>query len=89
MIHPTIGRIVWVERRPGQIDSGQSEPAIVCYVWSDRLINVAGYNSNGQAFSLTSLSLLQDDDQPNVVGSYARWMPYQKEAQARFEANKP
>ena len=42
------------------------------------MVNVAGFDANGNPFKATSVQLLQDDDQPNTVGAYAEWMPYQK-----------
>lgn len=78
MIQPTIGRVVLVHRGL----SDQAEPALVSYVWSDRLINVGGFDRSGTPFSATSVKLLQDDDEAPGVGFWAEWMPYQK-AQAK------
>lgn len=80
MISPTIGRIVWVTRRPEPSD--QKEPGQVCYVWHDRLINVGGFDRNGQPYAATSVVLLQDGDVPPTYGHYAEWMPYQQKAEA-------
>ena len=74
MIKPTIGRVVLVIRGA----SDQAEPALICYVWNDRLINVGGFCCNGSPFALTSLRLLQDDDAAVTGQPYAQWMPYQK-----------
>jgi len=82
MIKPTIGRVVLVNR--GQ--SNQPEPAVICYVWNDRMINVGGFDRNGDPFSATSMQLLQDDDEPNNSTYYAEWMPYQKGQAAKTEA---
>lgn len=73
MIKPTIGRVVLVHR--GQ--SAQAEPALICYVHSDRCINVGGFDCNGNPFAATSLQLLQDDETPTNLNYYAEWMPYQ------------
>lgn len=81
MIKPTIGRVVLVYR--GKSD--QAEPALVCYVHSDRCINVAGFDCNGNPFAATSMQLLQDDDVATNSNYYAEWMPYQV-AQAAKEA---
>lgn len=81
MIKPTIGRVVLVYR--GKSD--QAEPALICYVHSDRCINVAGFDCNGSPFGATSLQLLQDDDIATDSNYYAEWMPYQV-AQAAKEA---
>ena len=76
MIKPTIGRVVLVAR--SVVPSDKREPAFVCHVFHDRMINVGGFDSNGDPFKLTSLPLLQDDDTPPISGPYAEWMPYQK-----------
>lgn len=85
MITPTIGRVIHVHNRPGTTDSEQPEAASVAYVWSDRLINVGGFDHNGRIFACTSLDLLQDDDAP-PAGAYATWMPFQKGQAAKTEA---
>lgn len=82
MISPTIGRVVLVHR--GQSD--QAEPALVAYVWSDRMINVGGFDKSGQPFACTSMQLVQDDDAPTNPNYYAEWMPYQKGQAAKTEA---
>lgn len=85
MIIPTIGRVVWVIRPYDTLDIKQPEVGLVTYVHSDRCINVAGFNSNGTPFSLTSLTLVQDDE-PKPEGNFACWMPYQKGQAAKTEA---
>jgi hypothetical protein len=86
MIKPTVGRVVWV-RRAGAIDQRQPEVALIVYVHSDRLINVAGYNANGEPFRLTSLPLKQGepalDDWIPDGANFAEWMPYQVGQAAR------
>jgi hypothetical protein len=84
MISPTIGRIVWYR-------DGSSQPlaAIVTYVWSDRLVNLAVFNPNDcLPFGKTSVTLMQDGDQLPVGESYAEWMPYQKGQAAKHDAEK-
>jgi hypothetical protein len=73
MIVPTIGRVVLVHR--GMSD--QAEPAFVCYVHSDRLINVAGFAGTGEPFAITAIQLVQEGDEIMDVKRYASWMPYQ------------
>lgn len=77
MITPTIGRVVWVTRYG--IGSDQKEPALISYVYSDRMINVGGFDRSGTPFSATSVYLIQDDEAPPAAGVYAEWMPYQKQ----------
>ncbi len=83
MIKPSIGRVVLVHRGT----SNQPEPALVCYVHSDKLINVGGFDCNGMPFSATSLQLLQDDDAPINDKYYAEWMPYQKAQAEKSEGS--
>ncbi len=85
MIKPTVGRVVWVIRPYDAIDIHQPEVGLVTYVHGDHCINVAGYNANGTPFSLTSLTLVQDDE-PKPEGNFACWMPYQKGQAAKAEA---
>lgn len=84
VIKPTIGRVVLVHRGICGI-SDQPEPALVSYVWHDRMINVGGFDHNGKPFALTSLQLLQEDDVATGI-CYAEWMPYQKGQAAKTEA---
>ena len=82
MIQPIVGRVVLV-RRPGNI-TGQPEAAFIAYVHSDRMINVGGFDANGQPFGVTSVQLLQEDDVSHG-GTTAEWMPYQKGQAAKTE----
>lgn len=80
MIKPSIGRVVWFT--PGKTDSAlnfsnQKLAALVTYVHSDRCVNLAVFDANGNGFSRTSVTLLQDEDVGNEGGYYAEWMPYQ------------
>ena len=75
MIKPTVGRVVLIFNRLSGRD--QPEPALVTYVWSDRMINVGGFDSNGMPFAMTSTTLVQDGDHIPSYG-HAQWMPYQK-----------
>ena len=75
MIIPTIGRVVWYHAYP-KIER-QPYPAFICYVHSNRLINIAGFEANGLPFSATSVLLRQEgEDKPEFA--YAEWMPYQQ-----------
>lgn len=85
MISPTVGRVVWVIRPRETTDIEQPEAAFVTYVHSDRMINVAGFDHNGNPFKMTSLTLVQDDD-PKPEWEFACWMPYQKGQAAKHEA---
>lgn len=84
MITPTIGRVIWVFRPGDSVDVKQPEVGFITYIHSDRCINVAGFNANGTPFSLTSLTLVQlEDEKPEW--NFAAWMPYQKGQAAKTE----
>lgn len=90
MISPTPGRVVWFAPST-TFDVTPHDPrrplaAIVAYVWSDRLINVAVFDQNGRTHHATSVQLLQDDDPMPEHGHFAVWMPYQKGQAAKVEA---
>lgn len=81
MIKPTIGRVVLIKCRAGRFEDAQAEPALVTHVWNDEMINVGGFDWNGNPFAITSLTLIQDG--VAQIGSLrAEWMPYQKKVAA-------
>lgn len=86
MIIPTVGRIVWY--RAG--DARPETPplaAIVAYVWSSRMVNLAVFDAEGGHFPKTSVRLIQDGDSPAGWGEpTCSWMPYQKGQAAKTEA---
>lgn len=82
MIKPTIGRVV-LYKDP---DSEQPVPALITYVYSDRMINIGGFNKHGTPFCRTSVTLCQDDERPDNYDAF--WMPYQKEVAAKSAAEK-
>ena len=95
MIKPTIGRRVWYWPSAYDCGNGSVSPpstmqadhvqpcdAGVCYVHSDRLVNLTVADHNGNMHKRTSVQLLQDDDEIPVGQAYATWMPYQS-AQAK------
>lgn len=80
MISPTIGRVVWFYAGGmQQRDAGvQPQAALVAYVWTDRMVNLGGFAHNGNPIQATSVTLLQDDDEPpHLSQPFAMWMPYQ------------
>ncbi len=90
MIKPTIGRVVLFTPSNNSVIPGfstyQHDPskplqlaAIICYVHSDKMINVAAFDPNGVQHGFCSVTLIQDDDTPPEYGYYAQWMPYQKQ----------
>lgn len=88
MIKPVVFRMVhfFPSHFEGQPASDQPYAAIVCYVHSDRMINVCAFTENGQPFGACSVQLLQDDDKPPTTGYYARWGDYQKGQAAKTES---
>lgn len=81
MIKPTIGRVVWfylaVEKQP------QPFPALVSFVHSDSMVNLAYFDARGYPGQATSVLLRQEEDGPHPeTGSFCCWMPYQQ-AQAK------
>ena len=79
MIKPSIGRVVWFqpEHAHGAPDRDQPYAALIVHVWSDRMVNLGGFDQNGAPFAACSVTLLQDDDPIPPHGRYAQWMPYQ------------
>jgi hypothetical protein len=87
MIKPTIGRVVLFH--PAFVpDSGINEQtfaAIVCYVHSDTMVNLAVFDNNGVYSAQTSVFLFQGDtERPGSY--YCEWMPYQQGQAAKTEA---
>jgi hypothetical protein len=83
MIHPTIGRIVWYHPEASELNlsepNDQVRAAMVVYVWNDRMVNLTVSTPVGKTYGVTSVPLLQDnDDVPASKGRYCEWMPYQK-----------
>ena len=87
-IAPTIGRVVLFQPAhvPEAEHSAQPWPALICYVHSDRCINVAAFDENGNNFPASSVPLLQDGDEKPAAGYFAEWMPYQKGQAAKTDA---
>ena len=85
MIKPTVGRVVWYVG--GSTDriaqGGQVNAAIVAYVHSDEMVNLAVFDANGVAHSRTSVHLVEDGARE---GAYCTWMPYQKGQAAKADA---
>lgn len=80
MISPTIGRVVWFQPSKPAEQPLRDQPytALVTYVWSDTMVNLAVFDQNGSPFAATSVKLLQDEDASPENGHFAEWMPFQK-----------
>lgn len=98
MIKPTIGRVVLVYRKDGT--SEQFEPALITFVHSDEIINVAGFTKEGFPFRYNMIKLEQapiaDDPDATKVGdgpyghqTFACWMPYQRRQAEGFAPDSP
>lgn len=86
MITPTIGRVVWF-REGGSDQAAQPQAALVTYVHSDTMVNLAVFDPNGFNYSKTSVTLVQEGH-PVPPWAYCEWMPYQKGQAAKFDAAK-
>lgn len=85
MISPSIGRVVWYYP-PGSIDP-QPWPALICYVHSDRLINLGGFKADGTTFDAREVRLVQDvSETVKLSDGFASWMPYQQKVAAEAQA---
>lgn len=83
MITPTVGRVVWFHP---EANMDQPYAAIIAHIWSDRCVNLAYFDANGNSRSATSVPLVQDEDRfagPDAF--YCEWMPYQKGQAAKTE----
>lgn len=63
----------------------QPMDATVVYVWHDRMVNLLVLDHYGNAFPVTSATLVQDGDEP-PTGAYCEWMPFQKGQAAKADA---
>lgn len=79
MIKPTVGRVVWFWSRKPAHEYEQPQAAMVAHVWSDTCVNLAIFDSNGNAVTNppTSIRLLQEGDSIPETDHYCTWMPYQ------------
>lgn len=78
LIKPTIGRVVWYWP-PGRPHTEQPNAAIIAFVHDDQVINVAGFDHDGQLFSVHNVLLIQDPESYGNPsgGGWCKWMPYQ------------
>lgn len=77
MIVPTIGRVVWYWEGGPHGPDNQARAALVAYVWTDRMVNLAVFDPNGIPYNRTSVRLLQEGEAIDPGEEYAEWMPYQ------------
>lgn len=94
IIPPSIGRVVLFRPGPALLVnselttySGQPMDAHVVHVWTDRLINIAGFDHAGKPFARTLIRLIQEGDDPARDGeSVCTWMDYQLGQAKKYEA---
>jgi hypothetical protein len=84
MIKPTVGRVVWFHP-PRSTPDHQPQAALVAYVWSDTLVNLAVFDHNGIASNYTSVLLYQGEGE-RPASEFCEWMPYQQGQAAKTEA---
>jgi hypothetical protein len=75
MIKPTVGRVVWYWPLNAE-PQGQPQAALIAWVHSDTLVNLAVFDPNGNGYSRTSVLLYQGDGE-RPTGEICEWMPYQ------------
>lgn len=82
LIKPTVGRVVWLWRQPGQ---EQPNVAFIAYVHSDTMINIAYFDERGAPDRFTSMPLWHGEGDRPTVYPFCEWMPYQKGQAAKTE----
>lgn len=82
MITPTVGRVVWFH--PDHAHD-QPQAAIITYVHSERIVNLAAFGPDGNTSPRASVRLLQDGEVNDEGEMYAVWMPYQVGQAAKTE----
>jgi hypothetical protein len=83
IIKPTVGRKVWYwPYAPREGD--QPFDATICYVHSDRSVNLRVTDVQGASRGLICVTLCQPAD-PRPEQRYCEWMPYQKGQAAKSE----
>lgn len=81
VIKPTVGRVV--HYREGT--EAKEQAALIAYVHSDNMVNLAVFDVNGMNEGRTSVPLIQDGDPIPALGGFATWMPYQVGQAAKTE----
>lgn len=84
MISPTIGRVVWFHA--DGTSGEQPHVALIAFVQSDTVVNLAVFDADGVPYQRTSVFLWDGDAATPTPRSYAEWMPYQKGQAAKYDA---
>lgn len=82
MISPTVGRVVLYRAAKDEPE----QAAIVTRVHHDRLVNLTVFGHDGKPAPMTSVALVQPEDEPPANAGYCEWMPFQKGQAAKTEA---
>lgn len=82
MIEPTVGRVVHFYPNADSGIRNHTLPgpwkADIVDVHNERLVNLAAFDPDGNHHALSSVLLVQPEDEAPAPGSsYACWMPYQ------------
>lgn len=93
-IKPTVGRVLhffpstqyMADRKLAFGDPSQPLAAVIAYVHSDKMVNLAVWDQNGLQFDVCSVQLVQEGDTVPLGSFYAAWMDYQKGQAAKTEA---
>lgn len=94
MIVPTVGRkVLFIPKKDSFefgfcVYAGKEHSADVVAVHGPRCINVAVFDQNGKPFAKTSVTLVQEGDDPATYegGDYCKWMPFQVEQAKKHAA---
>ena len=84
MIVPTIGRIVYYKKK-----NGDTLPAIVTKVHSDRCVNLEVFGMGVSERLKTAVELCQPGDVNCPALPYCEWMPYQIKKEYGSESGEP
>lgn len=79
MIKPTVGRVVLFFQVNGLIprELGKPLPALVVYVHSDALVNLAVFDMYGHTHPVTNCRLVQPEETADLSNMFCTWMPFQ------------
>lgn len=90
MIKPTIGQVVWYWKNIDEQQKEGAQPfaALVTFVHSDELVNLATFDRNGDTYPVVGVPLFQGEGE-RPSGKHCEWMPYQKGQAAKQEATAP
>lgn len=76
MIKPTIGRVVWFWPDSAFTRCTQPQAALIAWVHSDSVVNLAIFDANGKSSNRTGVPLFQGEGN-RPESHYCEWMPYQ------------